>query len=111
VTAAPVFLARCRYCSQPRHPREFIGDFRVGFCLQCYERHQKAIAALSGEEPKECPACRTSLESLIARGDTRMRIYLRDGIYQLLCVACGDAYEQKRADQFRNTPYGRAKGI
>jgi hypothetical protein len=40
-----------------------------------------------------------------------MRMMLRDGQYQLLCLPCADAYEMKAASQFKGTIYGKEKGL
>lgn len=107
-------LPTCRMCSRPAHPEEFIGNPQIGYCWRCYERHTKALDMLAGTTAFGCQECdRTVAELMAAQAsdELKVRIYLKDGIYQILCVRCGDAYEQKRRDQFAGTPYGRARGI
>jgi hypothetical protein len=109
-----LFLAKCRLCGHWRDPREFVHDTRIGFCWHCLERHRKAMEVLAGEPPTECPECRATLGELQLRaggGDIPMRIYVKDGIMQLLCTACGDGYERKQRQMFARTPYGEAKGL
>ena len=40
-----------------------------------------------------------------------MVLELKDGIYQVLCLDCDRIYQAQRADLYRNTPYGAARGI
>jgi hypothetical protein len=81
--------------------------------LQCYEHHLEALRVMAnGAPPKACQACNTAFEDLAAvRGNSRMYMHSKDGVYQVLCKWCSDAYERKRADLYRSTPYGAAKKI
>ena len=84
-------------------------------CWDCYYWHRAALAVLAGCAPPGCQGpCRRSWEDLRREGpgeNVRMWVHPKDGIYQLLCGACSDAYERKRLDLYRATRYGRAKGL
>lgn len=114
-TAGAVILARCRFCSKFRHPKEFIHDATVGMCWRCYEWHQHALDVLAGGGvPRGCQECGRTYEELerTAGGpDVRMALHPKDGIYQVLCGGCSDEYERKRLDIYGNTPYGHAKKL
>jgi hypothetical protein len=110
VAAAIRIGVRCRGCSQFRHRAEFVGGPVVGFCFQCFERHQKAMDMLAANVPPGCQECGRTLDELQAanpQGDVPMRLHDKDGIKQVLCVACSDEYERKRLDLYGGTPYGR----
>ena len=50
-----------------------------------------------------------SIERLNAIGKaptTRMYVVPKDGVYQVLCLACKNTYCAKRADLYRNTKFG-----
>ena len=107
---------KCPQCSQFRNPKEILrfGDHGcVRLCLKCYEHHLEVLNVLAkGEPPKACQECSTPYEQLMAvRGNSRMYMHSKDGVYQVLCKWCSDAYEQKRADLYRSTPYGAEKRI
>ena len=109
VSTPLVLRALCRRCSKPRDPREFVIDPIVGYCWHCYEHHLKAQEMLAGKLPVECGGCQRKLRELnetAPGGDVRMRMQIKDGIYQLLCIPCSDDYEAKRSDLFGGTPYG-----
>jgi hypothetical protein len=105
-------LSKCRACSTFRDPREFVGGVIVGVCWQCYERHQEALELLAGDPPKGCQVClRTvaDLEALSQRegqADTRLVLERKDGIYQVLCLACDEKYQAARRDLYAKTPHG-----
>lgn len=109
-----VLLAKCRACSQHRHPHEFVGGTVTGVCWRCYEKHLEALALLAGNPPKGCQECHRSIEDLEeltrVRGltDTRLVLERKDGIYQILCLDCDVKYQAKRHDLFGSTPYGHA---
>lgn len=105
--------AVCRFCSKPRNPNEFIAGTVIGMCFHCYEWHQHALGVLSNEPPPGCQECGITFGELYERADRefKMRLYRKDGIYQILCEPCGDRYERKRLDQFGNTPYGQMRGL
>lgn len=112
-----VLLAKCRACSKGRDPREFAGGPIIGICWQCYERHVEALAVLSGNPPKGCQECGLTLKKIdeLSRFggllDTRLVLERKDGIYQILCLPCDVIYRAKRADLYRNTPFGAAHAI
>ena len=109
-----VIRVKCRYCGKFRDPREFVHDTVVGFCWRCLEWHRRALDVLAGGIPHGCQECGRTGAELLARaggGDLRMRIHVKDGMLQLLCIGCSDAYERKRRDQFAGTPYGHRAGL
>jgi len=122
MTAVPsVISVRCHYCSKFRHPSEVldIGNGGAKMCLQCHEWHARSIQALAeGGVPPGCFECRATWDELrlrIAPGDNPddVKMYLtpKDGIYQLLCSTCSDAYERKRVDLLGDTAYGHLKKL
>jgi len=106
---------RCRFCGKGRHPREFIGDPRVAPCWECYQWHIAALTVLAGQLPPGCqgPCQRTwdQLREETPEENVRMFVHPKDGIYQLLCQECSDAYERKRLDLYAGTPYGWRKKL
>jgi hypothetical protein len=115
VPVPAVLSTRCHYCSKFRNPHEIIpiGTGGALMCFHCYEWHTKSLNALAtGSAPPGCFECRVTWAELRARpasGDeTSVKMYLvpKDGIYQLLCRTCSDAYERKRADLLGDTVYG-----
>lgn len=112
---------RCHYCSKFHSPSETIsiGTGGVKMCFQCQEWHVGQMNAVAqGGVPPGCFGCRATWDELrlrIAAGDntSEVKMYLtpKDGIYQLLCRTCSDAYEQKRADLFKGTLHGRLKKL
>lgn len=78
-------------------------------CLRCHEWHGHALRILAGEFPRGCQECGLTLEQLNTLGTgatTRMYVVPKDGIYQVLCAICKDAYCAKRADLYRATQFG-----
>lgn len=114
---AIVLAVPCRMCGKPRHPKEFVGGTQVGYCWHCYEWHGHAMELLAqGGLPRGCQECGRSydeLEKMSLSGDVRFGFHRKDGIYQVLGVACGcsDTYERKRLDMYGQTPYGFAKKL
>lgn len=124
-----VISVRCHYCSKARSPREVVnlggvvkrtaaGVVREGqatMCWACYERHCATVKYLgSGELPKGCMECGTSMEALRAReadGNARLWVHWKDGIYQMLCRGCSDAYEKRRLDLYGDTAYGHMRKL
>ena len=108
---------RCHYCSKFRGHADMLafGDGgQIKMCHQCYEKHRAALAALQkGEPPEACQECGGDFlqEVLPGDGNSRMWIHAKDGIYQMLCSKCSDAYEQKRRDLYGSTAYGQLKQI
>lgn len=114
--AGSVLRARCRRCGHWRHPKEFVHNAEVGYCWHCYEWHWHAQRVIAGESPRGCQECdRTheALEQLTGSPDVKYAMHVKDGIYQLLGVACGcdEAYTRKRADLYRGTPHGAKRGL
>ena len=113
---SPAFLIlqKCRCCSKHRHPREFIVNSTIGYCLHCLEWHRHALEALAGNPPPGCSECGITFAELRDReqtDDVRMYIHPREGLYGVFCKPCSDAYERKRLDLYGGTPYARAKGL
>lgn len=111
VALLPVVRDLCPYCGRFVSPLDIIpiGTGGAKFCLRCFEWHQKATRMLSMNVPWACQECNTSLRNLILSspdGNVVFRVYAKDGIYQVLCGKCGDAYERKRLDLFGDTQYG-----
>ncbi len=112
----PVILERCHYCSRFVSPRDIlpIGTGGAKMCLRCFEWHQAALQMLAGQTAFACQECaRTPEELMVSAGtcNTILRVYAKDGIYQVLCLKCGDAYERKRLDLFGDTAYGEARKL
>jgi len=83
-------------------------------CLRCHEWHGHALAVLAGAVPRGCQECGLSLEALNAitpGATTRMYVVPKDGVYQVLCATCKDAYCAKRADLYRGTPFGSERKL
>lgn len=114
---APIIIGtRCHYCSKFRPPSEVhtMGSGGALICFRCLEWHRHAMAAFCGQPPPGCQECGlkfADLKEIDGAGNLRMSLVVKDGIYQVLCTPCADSYERKRADLFRNTVYGRRKGI
>lgn len=69
---------------------------------------------LAGDPPWGCQECGVTfadLESATADGNVSMYMHTKDGIYQVLCRQCSDAYERKRLDLFGGTVYGHLKKL
>jgi len=111
-------LEKCHYCSRHVHPHEII---RIGnaerpakICWKCWEWHQKALKMFSAQAVFACQECGVTPDELMNSspdGNVRLRVYVKDGIYQVLCEKCGDAYERKRLDLFADTAYGQLKKL
>lgn len=110
-----VIKEQCTGCSKWHNPHELIRQSgNVKTCFDCYAWHCKALDLLCGKGSPSCQECnKTSdqLEKESADGNVRVTVHRKDGVYQMLCNKCSDAYEQKRRDLYGNTPYGAAKGI
>ena len=101
---------KCRYCQKQVHPAEASGDERRGYqCIRCYDWHQHALEVLGGATPLGCQGCGDTWEQLKERTpgvEVRMYVVPKDGIYQLLCKRCCDAYVPMRKDLFGGTEFG-----
>jgi len=110
-TALPVLKIRCHYCSRNRSPHEIIpiGTGGAVMCFHCYEWHQHALRAFQGQPPPGCQECGLTfaqLSDLTPGVDIRMCVVPKDGLYQVLCKSCSDAYVRKRVDLFGDTQFG-----
>lgn len=112
MTSMAIFKQQCHYC-QKWHLRSETIDWAGGvkICGSCYALHGKRLEDLVSAPPEECGECRVKFFDLSgdAAGNVPMRLALKDGIYQLLCLPCADAYEQKVREQFKGTEYGANK--
>lgn len=64
---------------------------------------------LAGAPPPGCQACGLTWRELSERTAGQavtMFLHPKDGILQVLCAKCSDAYERKRLDLYGATPYG-----
>lgn len=111
-----VMGVRCHYCSQYRPPRDVqsMGAGGAKICLRCLEWHQKALMALCGNPPPGCQTCGVKfrdLKEFDGAGNLRMYVVQKDGIYQVICQTCNEKYLPLRRDLFRDTLFGKQKGI
>jgi hypothetical protein len=111
-----VMCVRCHYCSKFRSPREvlYIGTGGACMCWDCYDWHNRALDALAGTPPPGCQECGVTYEQLRERaggGDCGMYVHPRDGMYQVLCKKCSDAYVPQRVDLYRPTQYGHNRKL
>jgi len=102
---------RCHFCSKYRNLHEMIRIVGKGqrICWSCFKWHQKAMRMLGGEPPPGCQECYVTfdaLQKISPDGNVSFRMHLKDGIYQILCRSCSDAYERKRLDLYGDTAYG-----
>lgn len=105
---------RCQYCSQFHSKFRTISMAKgnVRMCDNCYHRHVEALKRFALTPPPGCQTCGTTFDELKARalaagqGNLRMVVVWKDGIYQVQCGTCSDAYLPKRVDLFKGTPFG-----
>jgi len=109
---APAYLAtiRCHYCQRFHQHREIL-RLTGGpvMCWKCWQWHEHALKLLSGAIPPGCQVCGLTFADLEARsadGNTRMYVHMKDGLYQVLCRMCSDAYTVKRRDLYGATEFG-----
>lgn len=106
-----VMAERCHYCSEFRRPDELIriGTGGAVMCWKCYEWHQRALRMFAGDPPPGCQVCGITFQQLSENapgGDIRMYVHPKDGVYQVLCKQCSDAYTRKRVDLYGDTVFG-----
>jgi hypothetical protein len=94
----------------------YIGTGGACMCWLCWEWHNQALEALAGNPPSGCQVCGvtyTQLQERSPNGDSEVGMYVhpKDGIYQVLCRACSDAYELQRVDLYRPTQFGYEKKL
>lgn len=89
-----------------------IGASMRGYtCRYCLEWHFHALDVLGGAMPQGCQECGRQAEELkevLPGGEVTVRLYAhpKDGVYQLLCAKCTEAYVPKRRDIYGGTAYG-----
>lgn len=107
----------CPYCRKARNPHDIIRRSSFTICIDCQQRHDKALAALStGQYTGNCSECGLSVDEIKdMQGDgdtgTRMVIHYENGIYKPMCVACDRAYVPKRADLYGDTQFWKNRGL
>ncbi len=107
----------CPYCTKRRFPSDFIRAPGWQICHDCYQRHLRALTALStGQFHGECSECHKTVEELTAlqaNGDNsvRMAVIYEDGFYRMLCPPCEAVYVPKRREFFKGTAYAKEKGL
>lgn len=108
-------VIKCGSCFQFHFPSEciLIGE-SVYRCLDCQEKHDKAIDELGKTPPRECADCHTSWDTLRSNviGETvPMYPHWQDGGYHLLCRSCSDKRMIKTPQAWRNTRFGYEKKL
>lgn len=112
VNAPRVVKVRCHYCQGFRSPLEVVTmSCNVVMCWRCYEWHQEALyVQFQQRPPKGCQECNLSYAELEARapdGNVRIVLVPKDGLYQVMCGTCSDAYLPKRVELFKGTQFGQ----
>lgn len=104
---------RCHQCSRFFSPNQLLAyDGGVMVCGDCLDKHRRTIGAIAGAEEMTCCECGVHARRLLdAGGKGRMYVHDKDGIKQLLCPRCSDAYERKRLDLYGDTEYGWQKRL
>jgi transcription elongation factor Elf1 len=111
VTAAPVLTVPCSYC----HRQPSVQDVRFlstgqRMCPRCQEWHAEALRVLAGESrgAAECQECGVPFLAHADErsGDYRLYVVPKDGIYQMLCGTCKDAYVAKMRRLYQGTKFG-----
>ena len=118
ILAPAVILERCHYCSKwvSHHDILIIGLEEGGarMCQKCYFWHRAALDLLvTGREPLGCQECGVTMAELRSRttGDIKLDVVPKDGIYQVLCKQCSNAYVPKRVDLYGDTAFGRIRKL
>lgn len=111
--AGVIIGERCHQCSKHYATgdlHDWPGGVRV--CASCLDKHRRAMQAVAGVDELTCCECGSHGRNLLdASGEGRMAIHSKDGIMQLLCPRCSDAYERKRLDLYGDTEYGWRKRL
>jgi hypothetical protein len=107
-----VIAVACNYCSRQRAP------FRVHrmtsgqhICDDCLAWHFHALDFLGGATPKGCQECGRTWETMQAESpdaELAIRVFVvaKDGIYQMLCAPCAQAFLPKTPDLYKGTKFG-----
>jgi hypothetical protein len=119
MTAAPgmVVAVRCHFCSRqlPTWRTHQLAMYAQRICDDCLEWHSKALEFLAGGAMPGCQSCGATFDflrdSAIGVEDIRMYFVPKDGVYAVLCATCCGPYVAKRADLYRETPFGHANHI
>lgn len=98
MTAGIIIGQRCNRCSRFFSPSDLlIYSNGHSTCDTCMEKHEKALHFFGGGPPPEaCQGCGCSFE--LAEADKDVKVVMKDGIVQILCLPCGAKYEQQRKD-------------
>ena len=111
-TGLVIVSERCPYCQKGVPPVDMVrmGTQGVRMCITCWERNEPVLRACTeGTPPQHCQECNTAFRELAPMddlGNVPMVLAFKDGVYQLLCVPCGDAYARKKRELFAGTQYG-----
>lgn len=106
---------RCNRCSRelPRWRVHQLAAHSGALCEYCLAGHLHALAVLGGAMPRYCQQCGRTREQLarLNPADPLLRLYVvpKDGILQMLCELCKEAYVRKRADLYKGTAYGHGE--
>ena len=107
--SVPIIVSvKCHSCQQFYDPREVISVANVHTCQKCWEWHEKAIQQLV-TATGGCPECRRSHDEIgrdYPNGEPEYVLVPKDGIYQLLCRRCEEAYALQRKEMFVGTEHG-----
>ena len=104
---------RCNWCSHFR-PRYRTHSLSTGqtICEYCLDAHFRALDYLGGAIPDICQECLRSWKDIGERDPqalaVKMFIHRKDGILQMLCDRCTDAYTHKRTDLYKGTQFGQS---
>jgi hypothetical protein len=82
-------------------------------CDVCIDWHVAAMDFLGGAPPRGCQECGITWEKLRSLPGDRTSIFIvpKDGIYQMLCEECKNAYVVLRPDLYRNTEFGKSLNL
>jgi uncharacterized C2H2 Zn-finger protein len=89
MTAGIIIGQRCNRCSKFFSPSDLL--------IYSMEKHEKALHFFGGGPPPEaCQECGCSFG--LSEADKDVKVVMKDGIVQILCLPCGAKYEQQRKD-------------